>query len=131
MYTCTIALLVLPSCSCWYEKHCSACKRGLLCTARTLVLCVFAHINSMLSSCTCTISQPQCVYDVVVCDDNRLIIQRCVAYNKLSVYFCQKVVKHRGTGVEYAMKTLRLNRLDDFQKLDELRNEIDVMSSLK
>jgi hypothetical protein len=55
-------------------------------------------------------------------------------YNHCAGSICvlhEQVVKHRGTGVEYAMKTLRLNRLDDFQKLDELRNEIDVMSSLK
>ncbi|CAM9226548.1 unnamed protein product [Scytosiphon promiscuus] len=41
-----------------------------------------------------------------------------------------QVVRHKKTGVSYAMKTLRLGRLEDFHKTDELRNEIVVMSQL-
>ncbi|CAM9182030.1 unnamed protein product, partial [Sphacelaria rigidula] len=41
-----------------------------------------------------------------------------------------QVVRHKKSGVAYAMKTLRLGRLEDFHKTDELRNEIMVMSQL-
>jgi hypothetical protein len=41
-----------------------------------------------------------------------------------------QVVRHKQTGVSYAMKTLQLERLEDFVKMDELRNEIEIMASL-
>ncbi|CAM9309871.1 unnamed protein product [Chrysoparadoxa australica] len=41
-----------------------------------------------------------------------------------------QIVRHRKTGKRFAMKTLKLGRLEDFQKMNELRNEMEIMSAL-
>jgi len=40
------------------------------------------------------------------------------------------IVKHKKSGIKYALKTLNLNRMLDLHRLDELRNEIEIMSML-